>query len=90
MVDDGSTDATAQVVAEAAQFLPLTCVRHARAQGRSAAANAGARAASGEILIFLDGDMPVAPNFALALPPAALPPQSREQRMASQRSIRLT
>jgi cellulose synthase/poly-beta-1,6-N-acetylglucosamine synthase-like glycosyltransferase len=66
VVDDGSTDATADVIAEAAQFLPLMQVRHARALGRSAAANAGARAASGEILIFLDGDMPVGPNFVAA------------------------
>ncbi|HMK69258.1 MAG TPA: glycosyltransferase family A protein, partial [Stellaceae bacterium] len=56
VVDDGSVDHTPNVIAEAAASLPLTVVRHETARGRSAAANAGARAATGELLLFLDGD----------------------------------
>jgi GT2 family glycosyltransferase len=66
VVDDGSTDETADVVSEAERFLPITRLRHPQARGRSAASNAGARAASGDILIMLDGDMPVAPGFVAA------------------------
>ena len=63
VVNDGSSDATPAVIAEAARALPITRVDHAAARGRSAAANAGARAASGEILLFLDGDMLAAPDW---------------------------
>ncbi|MCB2060620.1 MAG: glycosyltransferase [Novosphingobium sp.] len=56
VVDDGSTDHTAQVVEAFRDRLRLTAVRHTSPQGRSAAANAGARAARGDILIVLDGD----------------------------------
>jgi GT2 family glycosyltransferase len=66
VVDDGSTDETAGVISEAEQFLPITRLRHPQARGRSAASNAGADAASGEILIMLDGDMPVGPGFVAA------------------------
>jgi GT2 family glycosyltransferase len=64
VVDDGSTDATAKVIATA--DLPITHVRHEDAKGRSAASNAGARAARGEVLIFLDGDTLAGPGFAAA------------------------
>lgn len=63
VVDDGSVDHTAGVLAEARRELPLTIVRHERALGRSAASNAGARAATGEILVFLDGDTPACPDL---------------------------
>lgn len=66
VVDDGSSDATGDVIGEASSFLPVTPVRHSTAHGRSAASNAGARAASGDILIMLDGDMPVGPGFVAA------------------------
>jgi GT2 family glycosyltransferase len=64
VVDDGSSDHTPAVLAEAqARGLPLTAVRHATPQGRSGAANAGARAASGEVVIFLDGDTLAHPDL---------------------------
>jgi glycosyltransferase involved in cell wall biosynthesis len=56
VVDDGSSDDTQAVLARAAGSLRLVAVRHSDAKGRSAASNAGARAASGDILLFLDGD----------------------------------
>jgi GT2 family glycosyltransferase len=66
VVDDGSTDSTPEVISEAQTFLPITRLRHPQARGRSAASNAGARAAFGEVLIMLDGDTPVGPDFVSA------------------------
>lgn len=52
VVDDGSTDDTA-AVAEAAG---ATVVRHPESLGNGAAIKSGARAASGDIIGFMDGD----------------------------------
>jgi glycosyltransferase involved in cell wall biosynthesis len=52
VVDDGSTDATAQL-AEAAG---ARVVRHLYATGNGAAIKSGARAAKGRILVFMDAD----------------------------------
>jgi glycosyltransferase involved in cell wall biosynthesis len=62
VVNDGSTDATPQVLDEARARLDLTVVTHATAQGRSAASNAGARAARGDVVVFFDGDTLAAPD----------------------------
>jgi GT2 family glycosyltransferase len=56
VVNDGSTDHTGAVLDEAAGSLPLTVVHHETPRGRCGASNAGARAASGRVLLFLDGD----------------------------------
>jgi len=69
VVDDGSTDHTQAVLTEAAATLPIVHVRHAAARGRSAASNAGARAASGELLIFLDGDTLAHPEMVRSMRP---------------------
>jgi GT2 family glycosyltransferase len=63
VVDDGSTDHTQAVLEEAAGWLPLSVVRHGAARGRSGASNAGARAASGRVLLFLDGDTLAGPDL---------------------------
>ncbi len=63
VVDDGSSDHTQGVLAEAGKMLPLVVVRHDAAKGRSATSNAGARAASGEVLLFLDGDTLAGPEL---------------------------
>lgn len=65
VVNDGSSDHTMQVVDEAANAMPLPLVRidHKTPLGRSGAANAGASRASGDILIFLDGDTLAGPEF---------------------------
>ena len=66
VVDDGSFDDTAKVIAEASRRLPLRGLHHVTAAGRSVAANAGAQAASGDIVIFLDGDMIAGPGLIAA------------------------
>lgn len=63
VVDDGSTDHTAEVLAQAAGDLDLRIVHHDEPQGRSAAANAGVACAGGDLVIFLDGDTLAAPDF---------------------------
>ena len=52
VVDDGSTDATSQVAAEGGARM----VRHPYSMGNGAAIKSGARAAKGEILVFMDAD----------------------------------
>ncbi len=63
VVNDGSRDDTDAVIAEAGRQMPIIHVRHETAKGRSAAANAGAARASGDILIFLDGDTLAEPRL---------------------------
>ena len=62
VVDDGSRDATPAILDDAAARAPIERVTHATARGRSAARNAGAARASGEILMFLDGDVLLGPD----------------------------
>lgn len=66
VVDDGSQDATPDVLAAAMRELPLTWLRHPTPQGRSAATNAGASTARGDLLIFLDGDTLAGPGLVAA------------------------
>jgi glycosyltransferase involved in cell wall biosynthesis len=63
VVNDGSSDHTRAVLDEFAGSLPLTVVHHVTPRGRSGASNAGARAASGQVLLFLDGDMLAHPDL---------------------------
>ena len=64
VVNDGSTDHTADVLDAARSDLRLARVDHPRPLGRSAASNAGAAIASGEVLLFLDGDTLAEPGLA--------------------------
>jgi glycosyltransferase involved in cell wall biosynthesis len=52
VVDDGSTDATSQVAVDAGARV----VRHPYSMGNGSAIKSGARAAKGEILVFMDAD----------------------------------
>lgn len=57
VVDDGSTDATAERAAAEVGGLPsLRVIRHGRRQGQSRALLTGIRAASNELIITLDAD----------------------------------
>ena len=58
VVDDGSTDETARIT-ESHGALALRVTHRGPARGR----NLGARVASGDILVFLDGDMACTPRF---------------------------
>lgn len=53
VVDDGSTDATAEI---AARFAPAALIRQPVATGAAAARNAGVARATGELLAMLDAD----------------------------------
>jgi glycosyltransferase involved in cell wall biosynthesis len=64
VVNDGSRDHTAAVVA--ASGMGCAYVQHERALGRAAAANAGAKRARGDVLIFLDGDTLASPGLVAA------------------------
>jgi len=63
VVDDGSEDNTSQVVTEMAAGFPQLRYLPQQNRGVAAARNNGARAAHGEILIFLDDDMVVQPDL---------------------------
>jgi glycosyltransferase involved in cell wall biosynthesis len=63
VVNDGSSDHTRQVVTEAAAGMDLAAIHHPQPAGRSAAANAGAAKATGDVLLFLDGDTLAAPDL---------------------------
>ena len=56
VVDDGSTDDTPLILADLARQIPLLQVICQPNRGRSAARNAGIRAAMAPFLVFLDGD----------------------------------
>jgi glycosyltransferase involved in cell wall biosynthesis len=62
VVDDGSDDGSTPAAIErlAGRFDMRLRIDHA---GKSAAANAGARAGGGEVLLFLDADSQVVPDF---------------------------
>ena len=57
VVNDGSTDDTAQVARQAG----ATVIDHPYSKGNGAAIKTGARAATGEVIVFLDGDGQHAP-----------------------------
>ncbi|MFZ5668027.1 MAG: glycosyltransferase [Pseudomonadota bacterium] len=68
VVDDGSTDATADVVAARAQASPrIRLVRHGRRRGKSAALGTGVAAASGRFVVTMDADGQDDPAEALKL-----------------------
>lgn len=76
LVDDGSTDHSAKLCDAFVKLIasrpgqansPSAKAIHQKNQGLSAARNAGIKAASGELLVFVDGDDLVSQNFLLNL-----------------------
>lgn len=66
VIDDGCTDDTPAFLAGYAGPLALRVVRNVANRGRAAARNAGLAVATGELVVFLDDDMEVAPGFLAA------------------------
>ena len=62
-VNDGSSDHTYDIIEEAVRNSGVKAVHHEAPKGRSGAANAGARAATNEFLLFLDGDTLAGPDL---------------------------
>jgi GT2 family glycosyltransferase len=65
VVDDGSRDGTADAVA--ASYPAVRLLRHQQPRGFTAAANAGAALARGDLLLLLNSDTEVAPDALAAL-----------------------
>ncbi len=63
VVDDGSPDYDADFFSEVGGPWPLQLVHFDENRGRAAARNEGLRQATGEIVVFLDGDMTVKEGF---------------------------
>lgn len=64
VVDDGSTDQTAAVIGEMGQDDPrIRVITHPRPFGQSGAVATGVRAATGDIIVTLDGDGQNDPQF---------------------------
>ena len=68
VVNDAAADHTTEVLAEAAHWeaahwLSLRAIHHPAPRGRSGATNAGAAVATGDILLFLDGDTLAHPDL---------------------------
>jgi GT2 family glycosyltransferase len=72
VADNGSTDRTRDVAEQVRSHVPnLTVVDASARRGSNPARNAGARAAHGEFLLFLDADDEVAPSWLDAMATAA-------------------
>jgi hypothetical protein len=65
VVNDGSIDHTDLVISKAMVSGNIKVIRHEKPLGRSAASNAGASIAKGDILLFLDGDVLASPNLLM-------------------------
>ena len=67
VVDDGSTDATPELLERGVDGLELRPLRHEPGRGPAAARNAGWHAAHGALVAFLDDDVVTEPGWARAL-----------------------
>lgn len=59
VVDDGSTDGTAQI----AKRYPVKLIQHAANKGLAAARNTGVEAARGDVILFIDSDCEAMPGL---------------------------
>ena len=62
VVDDGSTDRTAEIAREAAGGVSLQVLQHERNRGKGAAVRTGALAAAGDVVLYLDADLATSPE----------------------------
>ena len=62
VVDDGSAEATKQVLARLQNELPILVITHSKNQGKGAAVRSGFQAATGDIVIIQDADLEYDPG----------------------------
>ena len=67
LIDDGSTDLTGSICDALAAEIPGLQVLHQARTGPAAARNTGLQAATGDWVLFLDGDNAMAPGLLEAL-----------------------
>jgi glycosyltransferase involved in cell wall biosynthesis len=67
VVDDGSTDTTAQILKDLKLIIPKFYFSEQKHLGTGSARNFGAKMATGKILVFVDADMTFDKNFLLNL-----------------------
>lgn len=63
VINDGSTDGTSLALGKWRDHPAITIIEHERNRGAAAARNSGIRAASSEVVVFLDGDDSPPPDF---------------------------
>ncbi len=66
VVDDASQTSYPERYKASCGPFALQSIRHSTNEGRARARNSGIRASSGELIVFLDSDMTVEPNFLAA------------------------
>ncbi len=67
LVDDGSTDATHELLSRHCADLPATILRHPHNRGITAALTTGSDAARGELVAWLDSDLTYDPDILTTL-----------------------
>lgn len=66
VVDDGADPGLTEHVRGLGLGVDVTVVHHGRSRGRAATRNSGLARATGDVVVFLDGDMEVVPGFLAA------------------------
>src|SRR5947208_8617988 len=70
VVDDGSTDGSAETLSDLAESVQVRVLRHDRNRGKGAAIRTGLREAAGDVITILDSDLEYDPaDYAALLEP---------------------
>lgn len=65
LINDGSTDTTGKILDSFLHHRHVNIIHHKKNRGLSAARNTGIKSGTGEVIIFLDSDMIVQPNWII-------------------------
>ncbi len=63
LINDGSTDTTGEILNSFSHHQHINIIHHEKNRGLSAARNTGIKSGTGEVIIFLDSDRTVQPNW---------------------------